>query len=118
MRQYMGRAWTVVFWFTCIIAVGVLISTSIKAFSVPWRWTQDQIAAVILWTIYGSAAFKWAIIWRRDGYSGVREKWKALSRETTAVLAKPMLTWSVLFWVVIAMLLVFYFNWQQQLGVR
>jgi hypothetical protein len=102
-------------WIAYAYAAWLLILTSFRAFSVPWRWTQDQILVALLGIALIVGAARWGRIWWGGGYSAVRWQWKTLWNESAALTSKRRYVW-ISVWIVVALLLVAFFNMEQQGG--
>jgi hypothetical protein len=111
----MGRIWKVWLWLAYAYAAWILISTSIRAFSSPWRWTPDQIFVALIWAALIAVAARWGRIWWRGGYPEVRAQWKKHMARSSVLTSKRWYL-SLAFWIVVALLLVAFFNMQQQRG--
>jgi hypothetical protein len=70
----MGIAKTTILVALCLF---VLSTFAVKAFSVPWSWTGDQIVFVVMYALVGVLAVVWGRVWWMGGYPLVKERWAA-----------------------------------------
>lgn len=110
------RLWLWLWLLLCFaLALWILIITWVKAFSGPWRWTQDQVFAALGGVALLVGLARWGSIWWRGGTSSVRARWKAFWAESLALtFSRGYLR--LAFWLVVALLLVAYFNMEQVHG--
>ncbi|HLY07651.1 MAG TPA: hypothetical protein VKR31_18030 [Rhizomicrobium sp.] len=106
-----AAAWGVAFVVLCIFFLALYW---LKALSVPWTWTFDQVFAVALLLAVGLGGFQWGRIWWSGGYPAVKERVTLMGQQ--ASLSRPKFTLkTTLFWAVIAVLLVFVVDLLQHL---
>jgi len=87
--------------------------TAFLAFSVPWRWTADQYLFVFFLLCAGSVLVLWGTVWWRGGMAAVKERWALRQQVTGAPISKKVLLWAFVFWIVVALALVLFFNARQ-----
>jgi hypothetical protein len=97
-------------WLIWVMVALIMLRTAIVAFRAPWTWNPDQCLVTILAAAILIVAVWWAYIRTRYGAEGFRERWTARRRRLAAPLPKNFYSWSLAFWIVVALGLVVFFN--------
>jgi len=104
-----GRWWR---WPVWLFAAWTVIKIAVRAFSAPWTWTGDQqfFAFLAVAIILGLAI--WAVIWKREGLAGVKDRLAKMHRPFDAQPKKTVLL-NFAIWIAVAIALVLFFNLKQ-----
>lgn len=99
-----------------VLCVAFLVLYWRKALSVPWTWTFDQVFAAGLLIAVSVGIVGWGRLWWLGGYPAVNSSLTVLGKQLSA--SQPLFTFktmllNILFWIVVAVALVFVFNWLQ-----
>jgi hypothetical protein len=89
-----------------------MVMTSYWALARPWRWDVNQILFAFFLACVTYVVVFWSVLWLRGGKDAVRQRWarvKSLPQAMERVPRKSR-TLSLVFWIVIALVLVFVFN--------
>jgi hypothetical protein len=97
-------------WVAWVIVGWVIITTAIRAFWVPWTWNVVQWEFVIVLALVSVGPLMWGYIWMRGGSEAVEVRRAALRTAAAKPLSKRFYTWSLLFWIAVALALVVLFN--------
>jgi hypothetical protein len=87
--------------------------TAIRAFETPWTWNLYQCLAAIILCSVPVGIVRWGLLWKRTGIEGVKAKMAAFETEIETPRARQNFRWSLVFWIVVALALVIYFNMRQ-----
>ena len=98
-------------WVAYIVVGWVLIGTGIRAFWVPWTWNVVQWEFLFLLALVSIGPAMWGYIWMRGGVEAVEARRIALRAAAAKPLPKGFFTWSLLFWIAVALALVVLFNY-------
>lgn len=101
------------YWLIYVLFGWYLIRTTISAFVVPWSWTIDQILFIFLMICLTIAIGFWAAVWRRGGVAAVKVQWESNWKQLDRPRNETLYRWSLLFWILVAVGLVIYFNLNQ-----
>ena len=101
-------------WVVSLIVLWQFARATVRAFSVPWRWNADQLLIVFLAACFAVALGVWASIWLRGGKAAVKEHWAKVQRQNAMPVNKSGFQWSLLFWIVVAFVLVVIFHATQR----
>lgn len=92
------------------VALAVLLAVS-RAFSQPWQLNFDQISLIFLLAAIILAIASWLFRWRRYGTEGVKQRWRTFDEGVTAELSNgPEFRRNLIFWIMVAILLVIISN--------
>jgi hypothetical protein len=100
---------------TQLLTFGIAVLwMGVRAFSVPWVWNLYQCVLVFLGVCLALALASWGFRWAKFGTQDVGEQWNSLWEKVGTVQThKPTRTRNLAIWIVVALALVFYFNWKQ-----
>lgn len=94
------------------MAVGI-VRLLYAALAVPWVWNTNQIYAVILVLVWGAAAMRWFLIWRRSPEEA-RTRWDKFSMGVFDQFSNPsrakLNTTNVVVWMAVAIALLVLLN--------
>jgi hypothetical protein len=113
----MQTVWKYIRWFVYAYAAWLAILTAVRALSTPWTWTLDQILVLVWAAIIPLGIVTWGNVWRTGGWSAAKDRWKLLQTRSQE-MRSGFKFMSIAFWIIVALLLVAFFNWQQQHGTR
>ena len=102
-------------WLLYVFALWQFVKETYSAFHRPWTWTNDQIGFVFLALCTGIGIGSWSFIWWRGGTSAIKARWARVANPF-ADSSTRLFGWRLLFWILVAMALVFFFSWRQQRG--
>jgi hypothetical protein len=109
----MGGKFGVWVWI-CGILTAVVVSI-LQVSPGPWSWDFSHISLIFLLTAVLLAITSWVVRWMRYGTEGVTQRWNKFGDGLSAELGKQSKMRSYLvFWIVVALALVIYFNMTQQ----
>ena len=109
----MSRKSGVWVWGLGILAAVVLAVLRISAG--PWTWDFIHFSLVFLLAAIFLALASWAVRWVRYGTEGVTQRWNKFGDGLTAELGnKAKMRRYLVFWIMVAVALVIYFNMTQQ----
>jgi Ca2+/H+ antiporter len=97
-------------WIGWLIVALVLVLATINALSAPWTWTRDQIGVVFLLGCILVVPAMWTYVWLTSGSEEFKRRWQLMSAQRAKPLPRQFHLWSFAIWVVIAILVVLYFN--------
>lgn len=101
-------------WLLFVILAAVMLGMS-RAFARPWRWDFSQIEFAVLLGAIVLAVASWGIRWWLYGTEGVKQRWNKFDRGVATELGnRPKMRRNFIFWIVIAIALVIYFNMTHQ----
>jgi len=100
-------------WLIYPVALLIIIRTALAAFSVPWRWTQDQVFFLFLIFCVVVGLGSWIVIWMRGGTAAVKARWTARQARMDAAFSSKAMSRNLLFWILVAVALVIEFNVSQ-----
>jgi hypothetical protein len=100
-------------WLGYLVSAVFLINTGISAFSTAWSWTSTQLLFVILGIGLTFVVGSWAVIWLRGGTAALKAQWALRQERIKTPLSRKTFVWSLLFWILVAVALVIYFNMTQ-----
>ena len=92
------------------IMLWIFVTTTMRAFAMPWTWNFDQGLFVWLGLCVALALSVWVTVWLRGGNEAVRVRWKRTLEGTATGMAGKRFWRYMGFWIVIAVVLVFIFN--------
>lgn len=101
------------FWPVLLAAVSILVTTAIRAFETPWVWNFDQCIALAALACVPIGIVRWGLIWKQSGLEGVKSKISTFQAELESPRARINHRWYLVFWIVVAVALVVYFNLKQ-----
>jgi len=100
-------------WLIYPVALVTLIRTALAAFSVPWRWTEDQVFFLFLVVCVVVGLGSWIVVWMRGGTAAVKARWAALQVRTgESMTGKNFRRW-FFFWLALLIGLAIYFDFSQ-----
>jgi hypothetical protein len=104
----MRKAW----WYWAILALVAwqFVTTAIHAFAVPWSWTGDQLQILFYGFCICIVLGMWGFVWMRGGTAAVKARWSQRGQVLDAARSKKVFRWSLVFWIVVALGLVFIFD--------
>lgn len=97
-------------WLIYAIVVWQFVRATIAAFVVPWRWNADQCIFLLFAFAICFSAATWLFVWIRGGSAGLRQYQLVRNERWSKSLNPKLFRWSLLFWIVVAMVLVVFFN--------
>jgi hypothetical protein len=86
------------------------VRTTIAAFSIPWRWSQDQVLFLLLPLGLAYVLGVWAFTWASGGSAAVKARWEKVRWPPELPKNKKILWMQMGFWIVVAIALVVIFN--------
>ena len=84
------------------------VRTTIAAFSIPWRWSQDQVLFLLLPLGLAYVLGVWAFTWASGGSAAVKARWAKVHLPPR--LARKQHWQNLSFGIVVAIALVVIFN--------
>ena len=97
-------------WLLYVFLAWQFVRITFAAFYVPWRWTIDQCLLVFMLLCVASVLGFWAVLWQRKGIVAVKEQWALRQQRMAAPLDFKANRWNLVFWIVVALALVVFFN--------
>ena len=97
-------------WLVYAFAAWTVATTIFAAINSPWRWTLNQYLLVFFALLAVAILATWLVVWVRGGRSAVKERWAIQKQRRSAPISKAVYRWSLAFWIVVAIGLVFLFN--------
>lgn len=100
-------------WLIYLVVAWQLITTTIRAFLVPWTWNLDQVL-----TCFGGVALifilvMWFAFWKRHGWAATKERLGMVRQRYEKTPSKKTFYWSLVFWIAVTIALVVYFNYKR-----
>ena len=111
----MKTTWKYLSWLVIAYGVWLALRLAIRALSVPWTWTANQIFVLVWGAIIVFGIVTWGNVWRAGGWSAVRARWQLVQTQSQEMRSGLKFK-AIMFWIIVALLLVAFFNWQQQHG--
>jgi hypothetical protein len=104
-------------WVLYALILWQFIMTGYTSFHQPWMWTTVQLLFVFSATCLAIVVVAWSFVWWRGGTPALKARSALIRNNACAPRSKRWGFWNFLFWVIIAVALVLFFNWQQQHGL-
>jgi hypothetical protein len=101
-----GKPWW--YWLGYAFGAFYFLNIALGAFSTPWAWTSDQLLFAVLCSVWIAVLAVWGTIWARGGTEAVKERWALMQKQSPR--SKKSFLISLIFWIVVAVALVVYFN--------
>jgi hypothetical protein len=101
-------------WLLYVFVAWQVATTTFWAFRVPWSWTPNQCLFVFFALCAVIVAGLWGYVWFHDGTAAVKERWAFVKQQRNSTPTKSIFLWGLVFWVLVALALVFAFNMMQR----
>jgi hypothetical protein len=101
-------------WVLYVLVVWQFAATTFRAFHEPWTWTANQYYFVIFAVASAIGVGSWAFVWLRGGAPAVKARWMSFNQARETQSSKRFFRMSLVFWIIIALALVFVFNLVQR----